>query len=77
MVLLTGDCDINENSLITMHVGNGDYYIIVFYKDEKGLRQRAGVRIPMSGGQATPEVKNAVSALHWAMEDAGFNTLDF
>jgi hypothetical protein len=73
MALLTDDCDLNENKLRTLFGGNGDYYIQVWTKDKEGLNQVEGVRIAMSGGNATPEIRKAVAALHWAMEEAGMN----
>ncbi len=73
MALLTDDCDMNENKLQTLFGGNGDYYITIWWVDEKGFNQSKTVRIAMSGGNAPSEVKIAASKLHWAMEDAGLN----
>lgn len=60
-------------SMKTIFGGNGDYYIQIWCKDENGLNKFEGIRIAISGGQATPEIKNAIAKLHWAMEEAGLN----
>jgi len=73
MALMTDDCDLNENQIRTLQGGNGDYYIQIWRKDKEGLNQFEGVRISMSGGFATPEIRRAVAALHWAMEEANKN----
>ena len=73
MALLTDDQDINDNSLTTFYGGNGDYYVQIWYKDENGLICNKYVRIAMSGGNATPEIRLAISKLHKAMEESNKN----
>ncbi len=69
MALLTDDCDINNNRLITYVGGNGDYYIEIIGDDDRSL----AVRIAMSGGIAPLEVKLAAVAFYRAMEKTGLN----
>ena len=75
MSLLTGDSDKYNTSLRTEIGGNGDYYIQIWNVDKDGIRTNLNVRVPVSGGKATHEVKKAIADLHWAMEDANLNQL--
>jgi hypothetical protein len=60
--LLTDDCDINQNTLEVFTGGNGDYYIAIKAND-----MSYAVRIAMSGGNASTDVKLAVANLYRAM----------
>lgn len=72
MSLETDNCDVDNTSLRTMYGGNGDYYIEVWDKVD-GLNVCKSVRIAMSGGNATPEIRLAVAKLHKAMDEANKN----
>jgi NTP pyrophosphatase (non-canonical NTP hydrolase) len=62
--LLTDDCDFNQNRLEVFTGGNGDYYVAVVVDDISHA-----VRIAMSGGNATTQIKLAVANLHRAMNN--------
>ena len=66
MGLLTDDMDIRNTELSMEFGGNGDYYLIL--KETKGGEVvKLDTRIAMSGGNATPEVKSAISNLYKAL----------
>jgi hypothetical protein len=72
MTLLTDDMDLNNNQLLITLGGNGDYYITVI-SEENNLKQYNSVRIAMSGGNASTNVKNAVAKLYIALEENNLN----
>jgi len=64
--LLTDDMDIRDTELSMYHGNNGDYYICL--KETKGGEiVKLDTRIAMSGGNATPEIRQAVSNLFKAL----------
>jgi hypothetical protein len=72
MALESGDSDIKKTWLKTSLGGNGDYYITVI-SESNGLKYTNTVRIPMSGGIAPSNVKNAVANLFKEMERESLN----
>lgn len=73
MALLTDDCDLNDNKLIVVLGGNGDFYPTIIFRDNDGYWQRKAIRIATSGGIAPTEVKLAIAELYRAMEKYNLN----
>jgi len=74
MALKDNDYLENNISLRTNQGGNGDYYLELWYKDEKGMNQAIPFRACMSGGYIkSPRLKIAFAELHRAMEEEGLN----
>jgi hypothetical protein len=68
--LLTDDMDIRNTILEMYHGGNGDYYICL-KETKRGEVIKLVTRIAMSGGNATPEVQQAVANLYKVLPKAG------
>jgi hypothetical protein len=64
--LLTDDMDIRDTELSMYHGNNGDYYICL-KETKRGEIVKLDTRIAMSGGNATPEIRQAVSSLFKAL----------
>lgn len=64
--LLTDDQDIRDTELSMYVGGNGDYYIEL-KETKRGEVVKLDTRIAMSGGNATPEIRHAVSNLFKAL----------
>lgn len=64
--LLTDDMDIRDTELSMYYGNNGDYYICL-KETKRGEIIKLDTRISMSGGNATPEIRGAVSALFKAL----------
>lgn len=64
--LLTDDMDIRDTELSMYHGNNGDYYICL-KETKRGEIVKLDTRISMSGGNATPEIRQAVSNLFKAL----------
>jgi hypothetical protein len=64
--LLTDDMDIRDTELSMYHGNNGDYYICL-KETKRGNVVKLDTRISMSGGNATPEIRQAVSSLFKAL----------
>ena len=73
MALKTDDSDIKSASLHVKSGGNGDYYPTITFKGSNGLNQVIDVRVSMSGGNATPQVRLAIHRLYQALEDDELN----
>lgn len=70
------DCDFidTQTSLRTDFGGNGDYYLQLWYKDDKGHNQFIGFRAAMSGGPIkSARLKLAFAELYRAMEEENLN----
>jgi hypothetical protein len=65
-ILLTDDMDIRNTELSMSHGNNGDYYICL-KETKRGEIVKLDTRIAMSGGNATPEIRQAVSNLFKAL----------
>lgn len=78
-MLKTDDCDIQESYMQTILGGNGDYYILIKEKKQKGDEEYwevNSVRISTSGGNAPTEVKCAAAELYRAMKKHNLNEHD-
>lgn len=64
--LLTDDQDVRDTELSMYIGGNGDYYIEL-KETKRGEVVKLDTRIAMSGGNATPEIRYAVSNLFKAL----------
>jgi hypothetical protein len=64
--LLTDDMDIRDTELSMYHGNNGDYYICL-KETKRGEIVKLDTRIAMSGGNATSEIRQAVSSLFKAL----------
>ena len=75
MALKDNDYYETGTSLRTMNGGNGDYYVEIWSKNDKGLNENKCVRIAMSGGliNDNTRLKRAFAELHFAMEEAKLN----
>lgn len=67
--VLTGDCDVNSNTLTAYFGGNGDIYIAISNTDENGIKTYNTVRINTSGGSCPTNIKIAAAELARACED--------
>ncbi len=65
--LISDDFDIRESSLQMIHGNNGDYYIVIEEKKTNGDVEVNSVRISMSGGRATHEIRMATHELFEAL----------
>lgn len=68
MALLTDDMDIRDTKLSMCVGGNGDYYLEL-KETKNGTIIKLDTRIAMSGGNATPEIKKAITELYRALEN--------
>jgi len=73
--LLTDDMDIRDTELSMYHGNNGDYYICL-KETKRGEIVKLDTRIAMSGGNATPEIRQAVSNLFKALLKQNADTGD-
>jgi hypothetical protein len=64
--LLTDDMDIRDTELSMYYGNNGDYYICL-KETKRGEIVKLDTRIAMSGGNATPEIRQSVSNLFKAL----------
>lgn len=66
--VLTGDCDVSNNTLTAYFGENGDIYIGISITDD-GYKTFRYVRINISGGNCPTNIKIAAAELARAFED--------
>jgi len=73
MALLSDNSDF-QTAYFRIETGNdGDFYPQIIFENRDGLMETASIRIAMSGGNATTDVKIAMAKLWAAMERNGLN----
>jgi hypothetical protein len=74
MAIKSDDSDLSKAWLKTGLGGNGDYYVMLIFENEEGLKESKSVRISTSGGYTKDyKVKVAIAELHRAIEEANLN----